>query len=594
MAGFFVYGAGLLASGRCATPRRMPSRPWIPLYGLLLAGFAWVWASLPVMAIPNAGVDDALFVRHAALILSGQWLGAYTQFTLAKGVGYPLWLALTGGLAIPALLGQALLYAVAAVLLVRGLSRWIPREGALFALLLLLLANPGLYGTENLRIIREGFYTPSLLLILALLLWWVRWSGRSLAPRMGLAAGLGLALGVFYLTREEAIWILPFLLGCLALRGVALWRGWAGASWRAEAAALLACGVMAVLPVLAVSALNARHYGVFRTVEFRDPAFIAAYSALARLGPAEPSLLVLPRERLPALFVASPAAAELAPYFASDRGRNYLDVGCQTYRITPCDDEFRAAWFMWALRDATVIAAGHSDAVSVHRFYLRLAEEVNAACARGELACLPPRHSLAPQFRTAYLAPSLGAAWRIWAVGLSPVRLADPRQMRSVYFSGGELEPRASAFLDVVRGDLFVDVLRPEAKPAYPFPSLAVERATRILRGLEEMMQVWGILGPLLQLAALLALVALPLLWRARPERACWPLLAFCGGAYLLFATRVALLAYLDTVAIPSVSMLYLSPAMPCLLLGLALPLMLLWHTLRPGSAPLPREASPR
>ena len=90
-------------------------------------------------------------------------------------------------------------------------------------------------------------------------------------------------------------------------------------------------------------------------------------------------------------------------------------------------------------------------------------------------------------------------------------------------------------------------------------------------------------LGLALLVAALLALIALPLLWRARPGRACWPMLAFCAGAYLLFATRVALLAYLDTVAIPSVNMLYLSPAMPCLLLGLALPLILLWRTLRPG-----------
>lgn len=562
----------------------MPGRPWIPLYGLLLAGFAWVWASLPLMAIPSAGVDDALFVRHAALILSGQWLGPYSQFTLAKGVGYPLWLALTGGLAIPALLGQALLYAAAAVLLVRALSRWIPQEGALFALLVLLLSNPGLYGTENLRIIREGFYTPTLLLILALLLWWVRWSGEALGRRLLLAAGLGLALGVFHLTREESVWILPFLLGCLALRGLALRRGWAGSSWRPEAVALLACGAMAVLPVLAVSALNARHYGVFRTVEFRDPAFIAAYSALARLGPEAPSLIVLPRERLPALFAVSPAAAELAPYFASERGRDYLNVGCQTYRIIPCDDEFRAAWFMWALRDATVVFAGHADAVAIHRFNLRLAEEVNAACARGELSCLPPRHSLAPRFRTAYILPSLRAAWQVWTTGLAPVRLPDPRPMRSVYFSGGELEPRASAFLDVVRGDLFVDVLRQETTPAYPFPSLTVERATRILRGLEGWMRAWGIIGPLLQVAALLALLALPLLWRARPERACWPLLALCAGAYLLFATRVALLAYLDTVAIPSVNMLYLSPAMPCLLLGLALPLMLLWRTLRRGA----------
>jgi len=562
----------------------MLGRSWIYIHAPFLAMFAWVWGALPLMAIPSAAVDDALFVRHAALILSGEWLGAYSQFTLAKGVAFSVWLALLGALGLPALLGQALLYAVAAVLLVRALSRWIPNEWALGGLLLLLLLNPGLYAAESMRIMREGFYTPTLLLILALILWWVRLSAASLARRLALAGGLGVTLGVFYLTREEGGWILPFLLACLAFRGLALWRGRVRVGWRAEAAALLACGVMALLPVLTVSALNARSYGVFRTVEFRDSSFIAAYSALARLGSEEPSLIVLPRAVLPALFAASPAAAELRPYFEGERGRDYIDLGCRTYRVTPCDNEFRAAWFMWALRDATVISAGYSNAVAVRDFNRRLAAEINAACARGDLQCLPQRLSFSPRFRAAYIAPSLDAAWRLWKLSLSPVRVPHWQQMRSVYFSAAGLEPRASAFLDFVRADLFVDVLRHDMTPAeYPLPSLTLLRGKGILLVLEKLALAWGYVGPVLQGAGLLALLALPCIWRGRPERACWGLLAFCCGAYLLFATRVALLAYLDTVAIPSVNMLYLSPAMPCLMLAMALPLLLLWQALSPA-----------
>lgn len=557
------------------------------LYAPPLVLFAWVWACLPLMAIPSAGVDDALFVRHAGLILSGEWLGAYSQFTLAKGVAYSVWLALLGGLGIPALLGQALLYATAATLLVRALSRWIPQEGALLGLLILLLVNPALYANENMRIIREGFYTPTLLLVLALLLWWVRWSGARLGPRLILAGSLGFALGVFYLTREEAVWILPFLLGCLGLRAWALWRGWAGAAWRAEGAALIACGLMAVLPVLTVSALNARAYGVFRTVEFRDSQFIAAYSALARLGPNEASLIVLPKAVLPRLFATSPAAAELRPYFESDRGRDYLAIGCQTYRISPCDDEFRAAWFMWALRDATFLSAGHTSALAVREFNGRLAAEVNAACARGELACLPEHLSLSPRFRASFIAPSLVAAWKIWSLALSHTHVPRWEQIRSIYFAPNDLPPRASAFLDFVRADLYIDVLAHDMTPAeYTLPSLAVVRGRHLLRGVGALTKAWGQVGVFLQIAGLLAMLALPFVWRARPDQACWSLLAFCCGAYLLFATRVVLLAYLDTVAIPSVNMLYLTPAMPGLLIAIGVPLILLWQSLWPGYRP--------
>lgn len=561
---------------------------WIFSFAPPFAVFVWVWASLPLMALPDALVDDGLFVRHAALILSGNWLGTYSQFTLAKGVAYSVWLALLGGLGVPALLGQALLYAFSAVLLVRAMSRWIPHQPALWALLVLLLANPALYSHEAMRIMREGFYTPTLLLILALLLWWVRLSGARLMARLLLASGLGLSLGIFYLTREEGVWILPLLLGWLGLRALAIGRGWDGSSWRSEGAALAVCFLMALLPVLTVSAINARVYGVFGTVEFRDDNFVAAYSAMARLGRDEPTLIVVPKDVLPALFAVSPAAAELRPYFDTARGQDYLNVGCEAYRITPCDQEFRTAWFMWALRDATVTAAGYTSAPIIREFNARLAAEVNAACAQGALACLPERISLAPRFRSSFIAPTVHAAWRLWGLGLSAVQVPLRQDMRSIYFPINDMTPRTSAFLNFVRADLFVDVLRQDRAPAeYAFPSLSVLRGGYILLATDALSQSWGRVAPILQVAALLALLALPLVWRARPERACWPLLAFCCGAYLLFLSRVVLLAYLDTVAIPSVNMLYLSPAMPCLLLAMALPLILLGQSLwpsRPGS----------
>jgi hypothetical protein len=353
---------------------------------------------------------------------------------------------------------------------------------------------------------------------------------------------------------------------------------------------------LALLPILAVSAMNARVYGVFQTVEFRDRSFIAAYSALARLGREESSLIVLPKAVLPALFAASPAAAELRPYFDSQRGRDYQDVGCQTYRIDPCDEEFRKAWFMWAFRDAVSLGGGYTSALAVREFNQRLAAEVNAACARGELACLSERQSLSPRFRTAFIAPTVDAAWRLWRIALGPVDIPRWEQMRSVYFSSQDLEPRSSAFLDFVRADLFIDVLRQDLTPAeYPLPSLAIVRGRHLLGGVGVVTRAWGLIAPVLQVVGLLALLALPWIWRSRPERALWPIWVFCCGAYLLFTTRVALLAYLDTVAIPSVNMLYLSPAMPCLILAMTLPIFLLIQSFgpaRPTSAAVLRTSS--
>ena len=560
-------------------------RPLVLLYGSTVILFAWFWAGMPVVAIPAASIDDARFVGNAARILSGDWLGTYNSLTLAKGAGYPIWLALLAGLGIPALLGQALLYVGAALLLVRALSRWVAHEGVLFGLFLLFLINPGIYNRETLRIMREGFYTPTLVLAFALLLWWVRLSSGPLRPRLILAAGLGLCLGFFHLTREESIWIAPFLLGWLALRGFALFRETAAGRWRSEGMALLACAGAAILPVLSVSALNARHYGFFGTVEFRDPAFISAYASLARLGPDEPSLIVLPNAVLSSLFAASPAASELRPFFDLRRGEAFINVGCLTYAVLPCDDEIRAAWFMWALREAAAIAGHHTGAMTARRFYARLSSEVDAACDRGELRCQPKVNSLAPRFRTAYLMPTLRAAFGLLGVAAERIDSPRPAELRSIFYAPNEWQIMHSAFLDFVHATVYVDPLGSNAAqvamPEYLRISLGVQRARYVLHAVSFLGQGWGWLGWLFLLVGLLSLVALLPLWVLRPGLVSGPVLAVCCGAWLLFFSRVVLLAYVHAVAIPSVNMLYLSPAMPYAMLACGLGIFLLGRSIR-------------
>ncbi|MEI6158737.1 MAG: hypothetical protein WCP77_02790, partial [Roseococcus sp.] len=227
--------------------------------------------------------------------------------------------------------------------------------------------------------------------------------------------------------------------------------------------------------------------------------------------------------------------------------------------------------------------ANHWQRKAVRDFNRRLAAEVNAACDRGELHCQPRRDSLAPRFRTAYLLPTLRAGLRLAALPAQPVIVPRPEHLRSIYFGPNDFTPRASAFLELVRAPLFVDVLRTDQPaPEYlPF-SFLVQKAAILLRIMSAADRLWGWVGGVFLLGGLLAGLAAPFLWRWLRVPSGWPLLAVAGGCYLLFATRVALLAYLDTVAIPSVNLLYLSPAMPMLLLASALGWFLalrsLWH----------------
>ncbi len=88
------------------------------------------------------------------------------------------------------------------------------------------------------------------------------------------SAGLGLALGAFWLTREEGVWILPVL---VFLYAAGAWqyareRG----SWRKYSAVygvpLLLWGAC----LLAVAELNSAYYKTFSTVETKQADFVAA------------------------------------------------------------------------------------------------------------------------------------------------------------------------------------------------------------------------------------------------------------------------------------------------------------------------------
>ena len=53
----------------------------------------WAAFAQPIQACPYP-TDDAGYLRLAASLARGDWLGPYDQFTLIKGPGYPAWVAL--------------------------------------------------------------------------------------------------------------------------------------------------------------------------------------------------------------------------------------------------------------------------------------------------------------------------------------------------------------------------------------------------------------------------------------------------------------------------------------------------------------------
>jgi hypothetical protein len=412
----------------CSVP---PPRPTINLGWPIYAAVAlilfklWLVSAQTIFAIGGSTFDDQLFLTLASELLSGHWLGSYSQFTLMKGPLFSFFAAAAFLLGIPLFIAQHLLYAGACGLMTRALRPLIRWPGLRLALFAVLLFNPATYsGAYAMRVMRQNLLPAlSFLIIAGLVALYARRDGpkRRLLPWALLT---GIALPAFWLTREESVWILPCVGLLWTAAAVAVWRG--HTSDRRQRLAILALpALLWAAGVGAVAGVNYWNYGIFTTCEFNRAEFKDAFGALLRVEPKQQRVFIpITREMRERLYAVSPAFAELSPYLEGQMGHDWATSAEWLTHLSPDEREIAVGWFMWALRDA-VVAAGHAQtADEAMAFYARLAREINEACDRGVIKAGPHRSGFLPPLRSEYLSPFFGAYHRAAALVVSFDRMS--------------------------------------------------------------------------------------------------------------------------------------------------------------------------
>ncbi len=387
--------------------------------GVLLAAALSLWAraSLPIVTVADAGHDDGLFVSLALNIASGHWLGRYDSLTLIKGPGYPLFLAIAGGLGLPVKLVEHALYLLAAALLAWTFARVARSRAGGCLLFVALAANPALWTLDAQRINRESFYTGLSLGLFALVAWLAltpagRTRGAWLANRRKLAGfAAGLLFAHFWLTREEGIWLLPALLTLLLAAVLRREPGRArlGFSLRRPAIRVpLAAGLGVALGLGVPLALNLHRYGVASTNDLKSGGFAQAYGAIMRIetGDWRPDIPFTPATA-EAIATHSPTGRPLLAHLRLDEVTGWRRVTCEQLELDPCPQGIGAGWFLWALREAAMREGWFRTAALAQQRFGAMAEELNAACDSGALRCSARRAGIAPPFRLSYVGPTL-------------------------------------------------------------------------------------------------------------------------------------------------------------------------------------------
>lgn len=528
----------------------------------------WLRDAFPPFGI-WATYDDQLYIRFAASLGSGEWLGAYDALTHAKGMFYSAFILINHALGLPIKTTEYLLYLLASLFAAYTVSRLSHRSWLLPTLFAVLAFTPYFWTVNAARVVRESIYVS-----LSLLVFWSFAAyiieRRKKNIRLGLATGAIAAC--YWLTREEGVWLAPAL-AVLALPWLAaeysVLRSEPGRpSWKALWQRL----VVPLLPIMAtffiilaaVSAANQAEYGVFRLNDFRDGTpFARAYGALARIKHDHwQRYVVFPADARTRAYSVSPAAAELKPFFEGEAGRFWVTVsqgypvpwGCQHPPRT-CNTEILSGWYIWALRAAAASAGYYRTAKDTDHFYKRMAREVNRACERGQIPCHAPHSGVTPIWRDHYLGDTLEASRDIFQTLL---RHAE----HPLWWGDSALTAEQRWIFEYVTNDRFPLANETPALPAGTFNRDSLRRGIAEVIAQTYHHMTTGLL--MLALASYTYLIGAGLRWKSREV---WIGVTLLSALMIAVATRIGLLGFLEATSIPSNNLLYLSPALPFFLI---------------------------
>jgi hypothetical protein len=393
-------------------------RRWIVICAASIALVSlFLKATLPVQALAESFVDDAMFVRLARFLVEGSWLGPYDDRTLAKGVFYPIFMATAFAMGVPLKIAEQVVYLAASGLMSWSVARLSQSQRLGACIFFALAFNPVLWDPPLSRTVPMGLYTSLSLAVLALASVLLLDDRERLRGRVRFALGafLGAVFACFWLTREESAYLYPaiaVLIVASFLKRSVPGQGWTEAlrhGTRSLALDLVLPLCVFVLIACSLATLNYIYYGVFLTNEFREGNFKKAYSAIMRVQPATwTRYIVFSDDVASQIYQVSPSSVGLQSYFGNQYWRL---LGCGALRLNPCPSGIGIAWFSWVMREAVKHAGHYETAAKAQSFYAQLAREINDACDRKQISCLPQRSSFAPPFQREYLQPLLGSTW---------------------------------------------------------------------------------------------------------------------------------------------------------------------------------------
>ena len=332
---------------------------------------------IPIIALTIAGCDDQLMVKLAANILQMNYLGVYDCLTFVKGISFPLFLSVNTALGISYINAITLLYSISVFLFVESIKKLLPKDWMKYVLFAVLLFNPIMYSQEVVQRVYRNSLIPSQVLLIFSSFFSLylnrKEKNKKILPWSILG---GISLLFFYNTREDSIWIMPFVLTCtiiLIVNNIIVKKNYKKI-------------IIFLLPLLfltigniGIKCMNYIHYGTYVRIDEENSAFSNAMKTIYSVKDEKNQKWVsVSRDKIKKLYEVSPTLNNI---------QRDLDYYMDTYAIIDrtVDNEVEDGWFWWSFRFAVQESGYYETPKKAEDFYNNVTREINNAIKDGKL-----------------------------------------------------------------------------------------------------------------------------------------------------------------------------------------------------------------
>jgi len=347
---------------------------------------------IPIQFIP-APHDDLLFYRLAENIANLKWLGVFDQTTLIKGFSYPLFLSTSIFFNFPLRLLEACLICIASFYFVMSVRKMIPNSFLSVALYAVIIFYPFQYSLIDFRLLRDMIYFPLILIIISALFFIYHEASNKTNGRLSRffhPAILGITFFFFWHAREEGIWVVPtllffsFFICCKYLQEKNI-----GVLFKKIMVVILVFGLFQSILV----GLNTYKYRIIVVTILKNSNFQSGYASLHRIDSTKSWYEDISKQDWDALFLASPAVAELRPFVEGEGYRFWTNITCDAMRSqgysleqTRCPDAMPPGNVQFALMDA-LFQIGYRKPADISQYMAKVTLEIDSACESKKLKC---------------------------------------------------------------------------------------------------------------------------------------------------------------------------------------------------------------